>query len=169
MIVDILNLIEFETYDFEFEIDKALIGEAIDNIEYLSPIIVSGNYQLVDENTFTVDATISFDAKHLCDRCLAPIERCVEIRFLDAFTKDKTTDYYITEDNFVDIGEAAREKIILSENGKRRLCKKDCKGLCSKCGVNLNNEKCNCKVERDSEEKSNPFAILKDKFNTGGH
>lgn len=167
MVIDLLPLTDFETYDFEFELDKKLLQGAVDNLEFVSAVIVNGTYQVIDENTFTVDARICFTAKHICDLCAAEFEKDYSIKFLEAFTKDGTTDYVITKENYVDLGEAAREKVILAESGKRRLCKSNCKGLCDKCGANLNIEKCNCKVEK--EDKSNPFAILKDKFNTGGH
>ena len=39
------------------------------------------------------------------------------------------------------------------------LCKDDCKGLCPKCGANLNEESCECANEPDP---LSPFAALKD-------
>ena len=36
------------------------------------------------------------------------------------------------------------------------LCKEDCKGLCYKCGANLNEEECTC----DRSNKNLPFADL---------
>jgi uncharacterized protein len=42
----------------------------------------------------------------------------------------------------------------------RFLCKEDCKGVCTKCGKNLNEGECECVPE----EKSSPFDILKNKF-----
>lgn len=39
-------------------------------------------------------------------------------------------------------------------------CAPDCKGLCPKCGKNLNNDLCVCKPE-PAEEKVSPFAKLK--------
>ena len=42
----------------------------------------------------------------------------------------------------------------------RFVCKEDCKGVCTKCGKNLNFEKCECVEER----KPSPFDVLKDKM-----
>ncbi len=46
----------------------------------------------------------------------------------------------------------------------KKLCSEDCAGLCTKCGSNLNKNKCNC-----SEELKNPvwepLLKLKDKLN----
>jgi len=45
---------------------------------------------------------------------------------------------------YVDLGEEIRQEMIMS-NPARILCRDDCKGICAKCGANLNTEKCKCK------------------------
>jgi uncharacterized protein len=40
------------------------------------------------------------------------------------------------------------------------VCSKDCKGLCPKCGENLNVMKCNCKTENEFVDER--FSVLKD-------
>ncbi|MDO5334855.1 MAG: DUF177 domain-containing protein [Coriobacteriia bacterium] len=40
------------------------------------------------------------------------------------------------------------------------VCSDDCKGLCSKCGENLNEGPCSCDPEDDVDE-TNPFAVLR--------
>lgn len=57
----------------------------------------------------------------------------------------------------LDIDEILREEIFLLIPYKP-LCKKDCKGLCSVCGQNLNEGQCKCGKERFDER----FAALKD-------
>ena len=56
----------------------------------------------------------------------------------------------------IDVFEILNQQIFLVISEKH-LCSESCKGLCSKCGVNLNLETCDCKKEL----KSSPFAILK--------
>ena len=34
---------------------------------------------------------------------------------------------------------------MIMANPAKVLCSKDCKGICPKCGTNLNKEKCKCK------------------------
>ena len=42
------------------------------------------------------------------------------------------------------------------------LCREDCKGLCSRCGANLNIETCNCAEVAEQEAlDDSPFAVLK--------
>lgn len=45
------------------------------------------------------------------------------------------------------------------------LCDDDCKGICQDCGVNLNEQECDCAKKRDERKKqdeaaANPFAVL---------
>ena len=51
-------------------------------------------------------------------------------------------------------------KDIISSLPIQALCSEDCKGLCQKCGVNLNRETCDC----DKEQVDIRFAALKDLF-----
>ena len=53
--------------------------------------------------------------------------------------------------------DAIRDALTL-ELPLRVLCKEDCKGLCPKCGVNLNTGSCSCPK---GTGKPNPFEALK--------
>ncbi|HUT85396.1 MAG TPA: YceD family protein, partial [Elusimicrobiales bacterium] len=53
---------------------------------------------------------------------------------------------------------SVRAEIALTQDIKE-VCKTDCKGLCSKCGADLNKTKCNC-----SKHSPVAFSVLKDKL-----
>ena len=55
----------------------------------------------------------------------------------------------------LDVSDEAREALALSVPF-RALCREDCKGLCPRCGKNLNEGPCGCKLE-----PPNVFASLK--------
>jgi uncharacterized protein len=59
-------------------------------------------------------------------------------------------------DHEVDLGKILRELIILEESFKR-LCREDCKGLCSICGINKNSAECECL----DDSSDSPFEVLK--------
>lgn len=42
------------------------------------------------------------------------------------------------------------------------LCSEECKGLCPRCGANLNEGPCGCEQLADEPDPGNPFAALKD-------
>ena len=62
--------------------------------------------------------------------------------------EDDNDDILLLDNGTVDLSELARETFILNMPSKT-LCREDCRGLCSGCGVNLNYEKCRCKKEVD--------------------
>ena len=52
-------------------------------------------------------------------------------------------DYAIIEDGFLDMDEQLIEELLV-EFPLRFLCKEDCRGLCQRCGKNLNDGECDC-------------------------
>ena len=104
-----------------------------------------------------------------CDRCLKPYSDEEDVPFhvlmapLYASRKQKEEEeedekelvkedlefsYY--EGDRVDLDELLKEQILLAEPFKH-VCKADCKGLCQKCGKDLNEGPCNCKEERNDK------------------
>ena len=61
---------------------------------------------------------------------------------------DDYDNYIVFENNSLDLDELVGEEIQLFLPAKM-LCKEDCRGLCQKCGKNLNYEKCECAKEID--------------------
>ncbi|MFW5981698.1 MAG: YceD family protein [Halanaerobiaceae bacterium] len=88
----------------------------------------------------------------LCSRCLEKFEHNIEINIDEEIEKDEIED--IKEFN---IDQILKENILLSLPMKH-LCKEDCKGLCSVCGTNLNENDCDC----DTEVLDPRLAKLKD-------
>lgn len=88
--------------------------------------------------TNAVTAKVSVGAKVL-ESC----SLCLEEFALD-FHKDFQFNYSVTASDFeIDLSQEIREEIIL-EHPMKPLCRLDCKGLCAKCGKNLNQEACSC-------------------------
>ena len=107
------------------------------------------------------DFRVTYTAEFSCMRCLAAYKRDCDVDMhLDYVEGD---DPYVKSDNVeitahdadrvhyqgpqIDLSTGIREAIILSQP-ITQLCRDDCPGLCPVCGVNLNLEKCSCKVEK---------------------
>lgn len=64
----------------------------------------------------------------------------------------------------IDLGPSIRAALIMAAPPKP-LCQPACKGLCPRCGANLNEGPCSCEPDADDaafEEAKNPFSALKD-------
>ena len=87
-----------------------------------------------------------------CDRCGKEFsrEKVVELDSLVAheLEDDDNDEIILLEGTALDLDEVVTTAYILAMD-TRNLCSDDCKGLCAKCGVNLNQEPCRCKPEVD--------------------
>lgn len=82
----------------------------------------------------------------ICYRCLGSVNGMLDLRIKENFVNsanEEQTDMYPYEGKVLDIGKALNDNIILNLPMKQ-LCSENCKGLCSKCGKNLNEAQCNC-------------------------
>lgn len=82
-----------------------------------------------------------------CDRCMKPLVRDMEYSFehrlIASLCGDDDGDYIETPDYRLELDELTISDILL-ELPLKYLCREDCKGLCSKCGADLNDGDCSC-------------------------
>ena len=75
--------------------------------------------------------------------------------------KSEDEDIIFIKNDRLDLDEIVENNII-SMLPIKRLCNKDCKGLCHQCGINLNHSTCKC----DNDDVDPRLAKLKDLFLT---
>lgn len=96
-----------------------------------------------------------------CDRCARDFSR--EVRFpidvvlVTELADEENEDEWVfpLEGDSADLDDIVRTVFVLSLDSKL-LCREDCKGICQRCGKNLNDGPCNCQKELDPR-----FAALK--------
>jgi len=139
------------------------LKEGINEFENLVP---SKNYELADstyypnlllirifvdrlENLFRFKISVSTDAVFSCDRCLESyaskfnetIEQIYQLG--QSELESDEIEYLPANSKEIDVTKAIHDVFILNRP-IQLLCKKDCKGLCMNCGINLNEKSCNC-------------------------
>jgi uncharacterized protein len=117
---DPASIMDIEEPDVRFEHE----------IEYAFLAQIQGNALLVTGQMRT-PATLR------CSRCLRVFEQPLEV-------KPFVFHQELHGEDFVDLTPQMREDIIL-ELPQRALCAEDCKGLCPRCGKDLNQGPCRCK------------------------
>lgn len=81
-----------------------------------------------------------------CYRCLKTVNKAMELKINEAFMQNADAEQsgmYSFEGKVLDISKAFSDNIILNLPMKI-LCSEDCRGLCVKCGANLNEVQCGC-------------------------
>ena len=81
----------------------------------------------------------------------------------EAVEEDTNIHYLSPDQDKIDLSEDVKEMTLLALPMKH-LCDENCKGLCSKCGKDLNEGPCNCK-EEEINPVWEPLLKLKDKLN----
>ena len=99
-----------------------------------------------------LEGTASSTLDLACDRCGKEFSREKVVR-LDSLVAQElededNDDILLLDGTELDLTQAATEAFILAMDTKN-LCSDDCKGLCAKCGANLNLGPCGCKPEVD--------------------
>ncbi len=118
---------------------------------------------------FLIMGSISGEGVCDCVRCLEDasfaIEGEVEGYYLlpghepDPSDEDAQDYELLPDDRIIDLEPLLLSAISLALPFSP-LCDEDCKGLCPRCGANLNEGPCGCAPEFDIDE-TNPFAVLK--------
>lgn len=120
-----------------------------------------------------IDGALQTAVRLVCSRCLEPFEHAIDAVFTataiaknEAFADHRSADdIELSADEMdvifyggdsIDLSEEVAQQIIMSLPYKP-LCQDACKGLCGRCGINLNHHCCQC----DKQDQGNPFAALK--------
>jgi uncharacterized protein len=134
------------------------------DVRQTGPLTVKGEADLIEEHRgpkdvvedIRVRASFVGDFELLCARCLEPIPHHSDQHFdllfrpsgVDAESGERAiseaeTEIGYYEQNGLLLEDVVREQVLLSLPD-RSLCQDDCKGICPRCGGNLNETVCNC-------------------------
>jgi uncharacterized protein len=118
-----------------------------------------------------MDGVIDCPVTLTCDRCLAEYTAELKSDFTISFdwvgvkVDSEIDDEQISIDGEIDIVELEEPKIDIFATLRQQfylmlpaksICKKNCKGLCSQCGMDLNLGLCSC----SGKDVDNPFYVL---------
>jgi uncharacterized protein len=139
-------------YDYVFEGDVGDIDIAEPYYgKYITSVALS-KY----ENQIILDSETKINAKLNCDRCNKEFHSLITSKYrmvylfkqLEVENNDEKTDiiFIHPDTDKIELHEDIRDYAILAMPMKK-LCSLDCKGLCPRCGKNLNDGPCDCKDE----------------------
>lgn len=147
MIIDLKRI--FVNDNSSLTVDYSL---DLSNIEYSGehplkkPVNINGTVSN-KASLVRLEATISYEYEAPCDRCGLVIADkhtvSVEKSLASSIEGEESDTILLVPDMKLDLDELIYTEVILSLPMKH-LCSETCKGICSKCGKNLNVGKCDC-------------------------
>ena len=160
MVLNISSLLSGEKnkldIDYMLSVPEESLGNSVNlsGVHFPTPARVTGH---ITDNAgymrLTLAVTIPYET--VCARCACDIDGEFAIDFSRTVVpegmvedaEEKEEDFAVVKNGMLDIDEQLCE-ILLMEFPTKLLCKEDCKGLCQKCGKDLNEGECGCsKVE----------------------
>ena len=124
------------------------------------PVLASGSVRNT-AGVLVMTGAIQTRIHGTCDRCAADFDADVafpiDVVLVEELSNEDSEDEWVfpLEADCADLEEIVRTVFVLNMDSKL-LCKPDCKGLCCRCGKNLNEGPCDCGKELDPR-----FAALK--------
>lgn len=166
MIIKISNLSNGE-HNFVFEDKVEVVGLSEPFYGKFKSIVLLN--KLHDQ--LILSTSSNFKVKFDCDRCGVEFKSNLTSEYRMVYlmneepqeTESLNVSYLNRDADKIEITDDIREFALLAVPMKI-LCKGDCKGLCVKCGADLNQSKCTCKVE-EIDPRWKPLMNLKDKLN----
>jgi uncharacterized protein len=120
-----------------------------------APVHVTGRLSKAGAERYYLSGRIEGMAQLACRRCLAELSvsvaEDVHVIFVEAgdeVADDPDTYRLPPRAQVIDLRPAIREQWLLGVPSFA-LCREDCKGLCARCGVDLNAGPCSCPPETD--------------------
>lgn len=137
-------------------------------LRFKTPLSVRGQAQSVVSGEVVIRVRMNAELRQECRRCLEPVDLTMEEDYDIVFSPvdetgepvDETTRVLSDSALDLDLAEAIREEVVLSQS-LLALCEPDCKGLCAQCGINLNEERCDCS-NMESDPRWDSLRALKE-------
>ncbi|MBS5786480.1 MAG: DUF177 domain-containing protein [Clostridioides difficile] len=169
--VEKLNRKETEKTDLNFSENIDTISYREDVFNLASPLNLQGAITKSKSGLY-IDVDVDFTILESCSRCLKDVKVPLNYNIQGFLVKDE--DYI--EDEFedfdaffyngseIDLLDIVEQTLDFNLPSKV-LCDEQCKGLCYKCGADLNIKECSCNEDTNDEGDIDPrFAKLKDLF-----
>lgn len=125
------------------------------DLAFDGPVRIRATATLAGSGEVVVRGSVGATLRQACRRCLEPVRTAVEEELTLVFsprdelgtTEDDPEIRIVEVDQAeLDLGGAIREELMLGV-ARYVVCREDCRGLCPRCGVNRNEEECECTLE----------------------
>ena len=141
--IDVHDLLEAPGTALHSDVDETLEGLSLELEKVEGPVKGRLLLEGVSEGVY-VTGSLGWTASMSCARCLEPFagEFSAEAAGMFSLQPDED-DYLIAETGELDPESLVRDTVLLAMPFAP-LCREDCKGLCVRCGANLNDGSCGC-------------------------
>ncbi len=160
MQINLLNLFTVNEKDYLLDTNLEQDYIMLDGkpSDLLAPASIKGKITRIDKDDYSIRLDVGLSYKTVCDRCAKEVQEDLDIHIDKDISLNSDEEEYLSG-SVLDLEEMVLEEIY-SNLPVKTLCDEECKGLCLKCGKDLNEGTCDC--EDDNIDPR--LAKLKDLF-----
>ena len=161
MLLDITPIKNETGSSLPFEVNLDLSDLELGGCRAETPIHAVGSVRNT-AGVYVLSGTLNAELTGCCDRCARDVTKALTLPLHAVLGNPPENDdgdedpwLFLLDGDKADLEEILRTSFVLGME-PQFLCKEDCKGLCPRCGKDLNDGPCDCKPEPDPR-----FAVLK--------
>ncbi len=169
MLIDLSKVLTHEGKKLNIEIapaDENFVCE-LGSFPYADKLPVPVTITHTENQVLRLEGSGRVTVRIPCSRCLKPVKVALDIEIdeeIDMKQSDQERVENLDESSYIQNKELDTEKLLHNEIlirwPMRVLCKENCKGICSRCGANLNQGSCDC----DTADLDPRMAVISDIF-----
>lgn len=149
MLIDVRSVISSDSsLSYRFTDIPEGVADFLSSEQHIRQVVT----EVVSRHVFgriyvTMDISCQYDT--VCARCMDSLDRMVHEHCEQCFIPEggeddaEDVDFVTYSGNFIDLTDVVIDGICTAIP-VRDLCSEDCKGICPKCGINLNLGSCDC-------------------------
>ncbi|SCP95462.1 YceD family protein [Anaerobium acetethylicum] len=170
MLIDLSNVLsrEDKVVHTQVPVEMDYFKSALGSFKIIEKELVDLTITNVGKREVLISGTCNLSLEIPCARCLEPVKTDFHLeitRSIDMKLSEEDRIKELDESNFVigcslDIDTLVYNEILVNWPMKV-LCGDDCKGICNRCGANLNHGNCGC----DVTELDPRMSVIRDIFN----
>lgn len=170
MLINLTELLSTVGYsrDYECDIFKDTFESSLGTYDIVDKKPVVLKLTNIGKNKLTISGNVVLSINIPCDRCLEDVKTDIDFsieKSIDMSGADSDGVKESEEQDYIDGYNLDVETLVFSELliniPSKTLCKNDCKGLCFKCGADLNISECGC----DRQVLDPRMSVIQDIFN----
>lgn len=149
MLISVSELLKLENSEKKISVCVDLSGVSFSplHVHFPEPIRVNGKLKNAG-GVIMLEAEATGEYVTVCDRCGTEIKESIQFEIGENYVRssaalEKDEEAVILSGQEIDLLKTVSE-FAFSAMPSKHLCKEDCKGLCPKCGQNLNVKSCSC-------------------------
>lgn len=169
MLIDLWSLLSYEGKEMvlQTELDMNSLDTGINKFDFIEKQPLSFKFTHTGNKHVIIEADVDVTLNMPCDRCLEDVKTNISLKTskeIDLNEDSETDD--VNETIFMDGTVFDSEKFVYGEIlvnlPMKVLCSENCKGICNRCGTNLNHGSCGC----DTTELDPRMAKVLEVFNS---